>query len=196
MTGAAHWPERGSPETRTAPQSFRGNQKHARDPVRLARRTIASMHAAERELQSVSLAAERRQALAAVDVGLRSLHASRIAVVVSKFADRRAALVHIADAGTRAAASQQIAMEEANELARLSIEHTAEKRRLRSSVLASLGGKHRAVRRTLRRRQRYQRAGYALQLQQLRPRVTAQRQVSRVTISRGLRSSRLPRGRA
>jgi hypothetical protein len=184
MTGVAHWPERGSPETRTAPQSFRENQKHARDPVRLARRTIASIHAAEREMQDDSLAAERRQALAAGDAGLRSLHANKVAAVVSKFADRRAALVHMTDAGARVAASQQIALEEANELARLAIEHAAERRRMRASVMASLGGKQRAARRKLRQSQRRQRAGLAVQLHALHPQVSRYRHGSRVAISR------------
>ena len=80
---------------------------------------------------------------------------------------RRAA--QMADPGTRAAASQQIAMEEANELARLAVEHAAEKRRLRQSVLASLGGKHRSARRSLQQRQRHQRAGVAVLLRALRP---------------------------
>lgn len=168
MTGVAHWPERGSPETRTAPQSFRENQMHGRDPVRLARRTIASIHAAERELQGDSLAAERQLALAALDAGLRSLHASRVAAVVSKFADRRAALVHMTDAGARAAASQQIALEEANELARLAVEHAAEKRRLRISVLGGIHQKQKRARRNLRRRQRHQRVGIAVLLRPLR----------------------------
>ena len=92
----------------------------------------------KRELQGDSLAAERRQAMAAVDAALRLLHTSRVAAIVSKFADRRAALVHMTDAGARVAASQQIALEEANELARLAVEHAAEKRRMRLSVLGGI----------------------------------------------------------
>ena len=67
--------------------------------------------------------AERRQALAAVDAGLRSLHASRTAAVASRLADRRVALTQTTDPGAQAAAGQQIAMEESNELARLAAEH-------------------------------------------------------------------------
>ena len=185
MTGVAHWPERGSPETRTAIQSLRDS----RDPARAARRTVIAIHAVERELQSASLAAERRQALAAVDAGLRSLHASRIAAVVSRFADRRAALAQMTDPGARAAASQQIALEEANELARLAVEHAGEKRRLRHSVLANLGGNHRAVRRNLRQRQRHQRAGLAVQLHALRPRTRGQRSNSCATTLTRLRGT-------
>ena len=191
MTGVAHWPERGSPETRTAIQLLRDS----RDPIRAARRTVIAIHAAERELQSASLAAERRQALAAVDAGLRSLHASRIAAVVSRFADRRTALVQISDPGARAAASQQIALEEANELARLAIEHADEKRRLRLSVRGSLNGKQRTARRNLQRHQRHQRAGLAVQFQKLRPRSKGTRQLSRVTIARKSAYG-LPSGRA
>ena len=100
-----------------------------RDAVRSARRTVRSIHAAERDLQTAGLAAESRKALAAANAGLRSLHASRVAAVVARFTHRRAALMHIVDPGARAAASQQIAMEEANELARLAVEHAGEKRR-------------------------------------------------------------------
>ena len=192
MTGVAHWPERGSPETRTAIQSL----TEARDPVRAARRTIISIHAAERELQSVSMAAERRQALAAVDAGLRSLHAGRIAAVVSRFADRRAALAMMVDPGARAAASQQVAMEEANELARLAVEHAGEKRRLRHSVLASLGSKHRAVRRNLRQRQRHQRAGFAIQLHVLQPKATEPRSEARASALRAWHVPRVPPARS
>ena len=167
-----------------------------RDVVRSARHTVRSIHAAERDLQTAGLAAERRQALAAADAGLRSLHASRVAAVVARFADRRAALMHIVDPGARAAASQQIAIEEANELARLAVEQAADKRQLRRHVLAGLSGRHRGMRRSLRRRQRHQRAGLAVPLLQLRPRVTRQRQYSRVMISGGLRALRLPPGRA
>ena len=116
MTGVAHWPERGSPETRTAIQSLR----EARDPIRAARRTVISIHAAERELQATSLAVERRQALASVDAGLRSLHSSRIAAVVSRFADRRAALAMMSDPGARAAEAQRLSIEEASEIGRAS----------------------------------------------------------------------------
>ena len=98
--------------------------------------------------------------------------------------------------GARAAASQQIAIEEANELARLAVEQAADKRQLRRHVLAGLSGRHRGMRRSLRRRQRHQRAGLAVPLLQLRPRVTRQRQYSRVMISGGLRALRLPPGRA
>ncbi len=141
----------------------------SRDPARLARRTVASIHAAERELQSESFAPERRQALAALDAGLRSLHASKVAAVVSRFADRRVALSHMTDVGARAAESQQIAQEEANEMARLSVEHAAEKRRMRSSVLGGLRRKHWLSRRNLRRRQRHQRMAFAVQLQAIGP---------------------------
>jgi hypothetical protein len=124
-------------------------------------------------LQGDSLAAERRQALAAVDAGLRSLHASRVAAVVSKFADRRAALMHMTDAGARVAASQQIALEEANELARLAVDHAAEKRRMRFSWLGGIRRKHKLARRNLRRRQRHQRAGVAVLLRGLQPATVA-----------------------
>ena len=192
MTGVAHWPERGSPETPTAIQSLR----EARDPIRAARRTVISIHAAERELQATSLAVERRQALASVDAGLRSLHASRIAAVVSRFADRRAALAMMTDPSARAAASRQIALEEANELARLAVEHAGEKRRLRHSVLANLGGNHRAVRRNLRQRQRHQRAGIAVQLHALRPKATDPRSNARASTLRAWHAPRLPPARS
>ncbi len=130
------------------------------------------------------MAAERRRTLAAVDAGLRSLHASRVAAVVSKYAHRRVALTHMVDAGARAAASQQIAMEEANELARLAVEHAGEKRQARKQVLSGLGGRHRSARRSLRRRQRLQRAGVAVQLRMLQPTTVAD-QTTLARIQRG-----------
>jgi hypothetical protein len=74
------------------------------------------------------------------------------------------------DPAARAAAMRQLATEEANELARLALEHAAEKRQARRAVLASLGGTHKAVRRSLQGRQRHQRVGIAVQLRAWRPR--------------------------
>ena len=99
-------------------------------------------------------------------------HASNIAAVIAKFAGRRAALVQITDPNARAAAAHQLATEETAELARLAIEHAAEKRRLRHATLATLAIAHRPARRTLRQRQRRQKIGIAVQLQALLPQST------------------------
>ncbi len=85
----------------------------------------------------------------------RDRHASNVALVVAKFVGRRAALSFMPDAGARAAAGQQLAAEEANELVRLTLEHAAEKRQLRKSVAAPLFGVHQAARRALRQSQRH-----------------------------------------
>jgi hypothetical protein len=90
-----------------------------------------------------------------------------VAAVVSRFADRRAALAQIADAGTRAAMNQQIAAEEAIELARLAVEHAAEKRQIRRHVLVTISAKHRELRRRLRQSHRHQRVGLAVQFRPL-----------------------------
>lgn len=116
---------------------------------------------------------ERSRALAAIDAGLRSQHASQTAAVIARFADRRAALEQMTDPSARAAAAHRLAAEEAAELARLSLEHAGEKRRLKNAVLSSLAGTHRAARSALRQSQRRQRMGTAVRLQKLRPRTKA-----------------------
>jgi hypothetical protein len=166
VTGPLDRPSQQPLETRKAADHIRP----ARDAIRFARKTVASIHAAEMQMLAVTQRAARRQAVRAADAMLRHRHASNIAMVIARFSSRRAALSLIPDTGARAAASQQLAAEEANELARLALEHAAEKRQMRKSATAPLRGAHGAARRTLRRRQRHQRAVVAIQLQALAPR--------------------------
>jgi hypothetical protein len=134
------------------------------------RQTLVSIHAAERQLQVASQLAERRQAVQAVDAALQGQHASRIAAVIARFVGRRVALSEMSDPAARSAAMRQLASEEASELARLALEHAAEKRQARRAVLASLGGTHKAARRSLQQNHRHQCAGIAVQLRAWRPR--------------------------
>lgn len=83
---------------------------------------------------------------------------------MSRFAERRAGVV-ATDQNERASALRQIAAEEAQELARLVLEHAAQKRALRSSALLSMVTAHRAERRTLRHRNRRQRVVAAVVMQ-------------------------------
>ena len=154
--------------------------------IHSARRAIVSIHAAERDLQNARLFAERRQVVAAVDAGLRGQHASKVAAVVARFADRRAALGRMTDPAARAATARQIAMEEADELARVAVEHAIEKHRLRISTLGSLSSRHRDARRSLRRCQRQQQAVLAVHLRALKPKAARQRISTRARISRRL----------
>ena len=171
-----------SPETRKAADHIRPR----RDAVRFARKTVASIHTAELEILAAAQRAARRQAVKAVDASLSDRHASTIALVLAKFAGRRAALSAISDAGARAAAAHQLAAEETSELARLALEHAAEKRQMRNAATAPLRTAHRATRRSMRQRQRRQRIVVAVQLQALRHRSTTARTHSRVT-SRAVR---------
>jgi hypothetical protein len=166
VTGPLDRPSQQPLETRKAADHIRP----ARDAIRFARKTVASIHAAELQILAATQRATRRQALGAIDAMLRDRHASNVALVIARFSSRRAALLLIPDTGARAAAGQQLAAEEANELARLALEHAAEKRSLRKAATAPMRGAHKASRRTLRRRQRHQRAVVAIQLQALVPR--------------------------
>jgi len=121
------------------------------------------VHNAEVHLLIASQRAARRALLASIDAGLSARHVGAIAAVVSRFADRRAGVVAI-DQSARASALQLIATEEAQELARLVLEHAAEKRALRSTALLSMVTAHRAERRTMRRRNRRQRLVVAVVL--------------------------------
>lgn len=85
---------------------------------------------------------------------------------------------------------RQIAAEEAQELARLTLEHAAEKRALRSSALLSMVTAHRADRRNLRQRNRRQRLMAAIVLQPVRNRVAVGTSASRKHVRRNIRLQR------
>jgi transposase InsO family protein len=182
VTDAAAQPSRSILENRKASEHVRP----ARDAIRFARRTVASIHTAEQDILAASQRAARRQAVKAADAILSARHASNIAAVITKFAGRRAALAQMIDPSARAAAALQLSAEETAELARLALEHAAEKRRLRHTTLATLATAHRPVRRNLRQRQRRQKIGITVQLQALLQRSTAVRSHPRAT-SRAVR---------
>lgn len=85
---------------------------------------------------------------------------------------------------------RQIAAEEAQELARLTLEHAAEKRALRSAALFSIATVHRADRRNIRRRNRRQRIVAAIVLQPVRNRVAVDTSPSRKRVRRLIRLQR------
>ena len=114
--------------------------------------------------------AARRQAVTAVDAMLRDRHASNIALVIAKFCRSARGAVIDDPMRARAAAANNLPPEETAELARLALEHAAEKRQMRNAATIPLRGAHSTARRTLRRRQRHQRAVVAIQLQALVPR--------------------------
>ena len=165
VTGPLDRPSQQPPETRKAADHIRPR----RDAIRFARKTVASIHAAELEILSAAQEAARRQAVKAADAALSNRHASSIALVVAKFASRRAALAAIAEPNARAAAAQQLATEETAELARLALQHAAEKRALRQAITAPLVVRHRAERRALRQRLRRQRVVVAVLVRIARP---------------------------
>ena len=158
----------------------------ARDAVRFARKTVASIHNAELEILSAAQNAAQQQAVKAADAALSDRHASAIALVIAKFAGRRAALATIAEPGARAAAAHQLAAEETAELARLALEHAAEKRAQRKAVTAPLLARHRAERRTLRQRLWRLRSVVAVLVRAARPATESTRSASPRS---GMRSS-------
>jgi hypothetical protein len=165
VTDASAQPSRSILENRKASEHVRPG----RDAVRFARRTVAWIHTAELEILAAAQRAARRQAVTAADATLSTRHASNIALVLTKFASRRAALVAIVDPGARAATAQQLAYDETAELARLALEHAAEKRQMRKAAQAPLLAVHQSARRSLRQRQRRQRVVVAVQLEALAP---------------------------
>ncbi len=175
VTGPLDRPSQQPLETRKAADHIRP----ARDAIRFARKTVASIHNAELEILAASQRAARQQAIKAVDAALSACHASTIALVIAKFAARRAALSAIPEPGARAAAAHQLASEETAELTRLALEHAADKRQMRKAAQAPLFDAHRSARRSLRQRQRRQRVVFATQLQALRPRPAVSHPVQR-----------------
>ena len=197
VTGPLERPSQGAPENRKA--SHRQDveyRKPQRVVLRSARRAHSSILAAEMQLLVAAQRDERHRALAAIDAGLRSQHASQTAAVIARYAGRRAALAQIAEPTTRAAAAHRLAAEETAELASLALEHAAEKRRTKNSVLSSLIPSHRAARRALRQHQRRQRMATAVRLQGLQPQPKPKTQHAPLLSKRHTRPWRRPSGRA
>ncbi len=137
--------------------------KHRIPSLRVRRRrAVASLHNAEMHLLIARQRAARRAIAQAVDAGLSARHTSAVAAVVSKFANLRAMLAQ-GDEQIRAAGLQRISSDEAHELARLALEHAAEKRSHRHATLAPLYLAHGRERRELRRRSRHHRIVLAVQ---------------------------------
>lgn len=153
-------PSQGVLENRTA-----ADLKYDRQSFRSrCRRAVIGLHAAELQLLIASQRAARRAVMRSIQATLSGRHAGAVAAIVAKFAGRRAALASDGGQG-RAAVLQQISTEEAHELARLALEHAAEKRALRRTVLVPLAARQRSVRRNLRCRNRHQRIVLAVQLE-------------------------------
>ena len=170
VTGPLDRPSQQPLETRKAAEHIRPR----RDAIRFARKTIASIHTAELEILSAAQRAARRQAVKAVDASLSDRHASTIALVLAKFAGRRAALSAIVEPSARAAAASQLATDETAELVRLALEHAAEKRQMRKAATAPLLAGHRSTRRSLRQQQRRQRVAFAIKLHAIAPSTAGQ----------------------
>ena len=83
MTGAAHRPERGSPETRTAEQTSKRTTP---------RQAIRSLHAAERHLLSAQRKDATARALVEIALGAEIAGASRRRSLAGHYAARIASL--------------------------------------------------------------------------------------------------------
>lgn len=155
------------------------------NPRALNRRALRSLHDAEVDVLMAAQRLARRQAVRAVDAALFARHGAAIALVAARFADRRASAGSLNQAG-RDAILRQIAAEEAQELARLTLEHAAERRAMRSSALLGLITAQRAERRMMRRRNRWQRVIAAVVLQPAvhAPPATKRRTEPRATFGR------------
>jgi hypothetical protein len=152
-------PSQGVLENRTA-ADLKYESQNLRDRCR---RAVIGIHAAELQVLIASQRAARRAAVRSIHAALSGRHAGAIAAVVAKFAGRRTALASGAEQ-ERAATLHQLSTEEAQELARLALEHAADKRALRQAALVPLATRQRTARRDLRRRNRRQQIVIAIQL--------------------------------
>ena len=192
MTGAAQWPERGSPETRTA------EQQQTRTP----RQAIKSLHAAERQL----LAAERGDAMAralaeiAMQSALRS--ASKRRTLSAHYAAKIAALAPSLSPSERAAAIERLREEENAATQALDIELQRTAAAERTQTTAHLRQHYRSRSAGLHQRQRRQRAALAMMFRRpsstprpaAQPRSAIRRVATRVHQRRaGGRNPRAPR---
>lgn len=128
------------------------------------RRAVVAVHDAEMALLVASQRAARRAAVQAIDAALSARHGSAIAAIVARYADRRSGISGLSDA-EKAAALRQLAADEAHELARLTLEHAAEKRAMRNVELNTMSAAQKTARRSLRSRNRRQRIVIAVQQQ-------------------------------
>lgn len=165
MTGALERPSQRSPETRTAIEQL----KEDRDELRLARRVVASTHAAQRMLLAATQLAERHQALAlsgAEQAAQKSVSARAIA---AKYANLLARVFDCGDAKAAAAARERIRIEEAIELGQLDLSASQRASARRKTLVATLRLRQRLERAALAHRQRRQRAMLAIAIGRLRP---------------------------
>ncbi|MFM9938636.1 MAG: hypothetical protein ACKVP7_03970, partial [Hyphomicrobiaceae bacterium] len=182
-------PSQGVLENRTAAPRTAVDVRRDNQDIRFrTRRALMAIGTSEQQLLAASQRAARQSALEAIDAGLSVRHAGAIAAVVARFADRKAALTD-QEPSARADAMRALAAEEVHELARLALEHAAEKRALRKSVVLSLAAVHRIERRSMRTRNRRQRIMAAVVMQpRERPRADG---ATRTTARRATRLAKI-----
>lgn len=165
VTGALERPSQHSPENRKAEQ-----RSDPHDAQRSARALLRSAHAAERQFQHAAQLDERHHLRAGLLAEARRSFAIASALIDARFADRRRALADISDANARAAAAQQITLEQRAEHDQLATTHRQTVRALRRAAQQPLALRHRGERRALSLGQRHQRAVLGIILQKMRPR--------------------------
>ena len=159
-------PSRTPLEKRTAIERL----KEGRDELKVVRKAIVGAHATLRMLLHAAQLAERREALASLRAGARIARDAESATIGARFAECRRHLAMIVDANARAAAEQQLAMEERAEHMQLALRQQAIGRDQRRATLQPLYARQRQERRSLALRQRHERAVLGVMLQQMRPR--------------------------
>lgn len=127
--------------------------------------------------------AARDAVVATVEAALSSLHAGAVAGVVTRYADRRAALSPSLDPAVRAAELRRSMADEAAELARLAADHAGHLQRERRRAVGELIPAQQAARRALSARHRHHRIGFALALHARMPARLQPRQVERTPLT-------------
>jgi predicted phage tail protein len=144
MTGISERPSRNIPENRKAQTA----------DTKSARTALRNLHAAERALSRASQQAEVAKALAIIAARSAQATSAKAQAITGHYADKIAALSKHLTQQERAAAIQQIKLEEAAALTSMYLEAMREDEQQRQSVTGPINARHRSTARTLSRRQR------------------------------------------
>lgn len=185
VTGSLERPSQGAPENRKATEAA----KAERDQIAAARSALVGTHKAQTVLLLARHAAERRHVLLDARAMAAAHRSTVMSAITAKYADRLARVFDSGDARSAYAARERLKLEEAIEIAQVSLAMSRSSSAARQSRTAALKVTQRSERQGLALQQRRQRAVLAVMLGHLRHRGRA---ATRVTPEPARVSVRLP----
>ena len=173
LTGSLERPSQRPLETRKATEAAKAD----RDQIKAAGAALAGTHNAQMVLLLARHAAERRHVLLDARAIAAAQRSTVMSAITAKYADRLARVFDSGDARSAYAARERLKLEEAIEIAQVSLAMSRSSGDIRQSRSAALKVTQRSERQGLALQQRRQRAVLAVVLGHLRHRDRAATQV-------------------